>query len=61
MATACVGRDRVYLGSAPEYDTLLVADVSEMTDDQRFYVQKKMGLAGEAPLRTIAAWRAALH
>lgn len=59
--SACVGSDRVYLASSPEYDTLLVADVAEMTDDQRVYVQKKMGITAAAPLRTIAAWRAALR
>jgi hypothetical protein len=57
---ACVAGGRVYLGSK-DATALLIADIEEMTDDQRIYMQKRLGVGGDVPLRTIAAWRAALR
>jgi len=57
---ACDASNRVYFGSR-EGTSFIVADVAEMTDDQRLHLQKRMGIAAATPLRTIAAWRAALR
>ena len=57
--TACTNEGRVYVGSS-DNKVLLVVDVAEMTDDQRTFEQRMLGLRHDKPLRTIAEWRAVL-
>jgi len=56
--SACIDAGRVYFPGG--HATTLVLDIAETSDEQRLYMQKRIGMAHATPLRTVDEWRAAL-